>query len=239
MTQTKGRKSREALLLFARYPFTGPVKTRLAAGIGAGNARRLYYCFLKDIFAQLGRLDHGVEVFVFFTPAAAVLEFRDLFGAGFTCLPQTGDSLGERMKNAFREVFERGISRAVVIGSDLPSLGAAELEDAFDRLKREPAVIGPALDGGYYLLGLNREVYSTRVFEDISWSSPAVFPGTMQRFRELGVKPAVLGLMADIDDLADLKAFYHGGRRRENAPATVGFIDWALAGLVPYENLQK
>jgi len=237
MTGTKEKKSREALLLFARYPFTGPVKTRLAAGIGAGNARRLYYCFLKDIFAQLEQLDPGVELFVFFAPAAAAPEFRDLFGGGFACLPQEGGTLGERMQNAFREVFKRGIARAVVIGSDLPGLGAAELKDAFARLRREPAVIGPALDGGYYLLGLNREVYSSRVFEDISWSSPAVFPGTMQRFGELGVKPAVLGPMADIDDLADLKNFYHGGSSRGNAPATVGFIDWALAGLAPYENL--
>lgn len=239
MPLTGGKKGREALLLFARYPFTGPVKTRLAAGIGAGNARRLYYCFLKDIFAQLEHLDPAVEVFVFYTPAAAMLEFRDLFGPGFACLPQRGHTLGERMRNAFRAVFKKGISRAVVIGSDLPSLGAAEIEDALARLKREPAVIGPALDGGYYLLGLNREVFPARVFEDIDWSSPEVFPGTMRRFRELGLKPAVLGALADIDDLADLRTFYRGGGGRKNAPATVGFIDWALAGLAPYENTQE
>ena len=239
MSLTKEENGREALLLFARYPFTGPVKTRLAAGIGVGNARRLYYCFLKDIFAQLKKLDHAVEVFVFFTPAAAVLQFRDLFGPGFACLPQEGDTLGERMGNAFRAVFKKGISRAVVIGSDLPGLGAAELGEAFARLKEEPAVIGPARDGGYYLLGLNRAIFSGMVFEKIDWSSPAVFPGTMKRLSELGVKPAVLGALADIDDLADLKEFYHGGGGRENAPATVGFIDWALAGLAPYENLQE
>lgn len=236
MLLTEEARGGEALLLFARYPFAGDVKTRLAAGIGAGNARRLYSCFLKDMAAQLRLVD--AEVFVFYAPASAGPEVREYF-PGFECLPQEGAALGDRMRNAFRAVFDKGITRAVVIGSDLPGLEAGRIREAFEHLEQGPAVIGPALDGGYYLLGLREESFAGRLFENISWGSPAVLAQTLQRFRELDVAPAVLGSLSDIDDLEDLRRFYRERAARESAPATVGFIDWALTGLVPYENIQE
>jgi len=237
MAVTEEAAGGEALLLFARHPFAGEVKTRLAAGIGAANARRLYSCFLKDTAAQLRRLNCGV--FVFFTPASAGREFRDFLGADLACLPQEGDTLGERMKNAFRAVFDRGISRAVAIGSDLPGLNAGHLREAFARLRESPAVIGPAPDGGYYLLGLRAEVFPGEVFDDITWSTGVVFAETMARFRKMNVSPAVLGSLSDIDDLADLKRFYGDKERGRTAPATMEFISRALGGLAPYETFQN
>ncbi|MFA7008012.1 MAG: TIGR04283 family arsenosugar biosynthesis glycosyltransferase [Elusimicrobiales bacterium] len=116
----KARAGKEALVLFARYPFEGAVKTRLAAGLGERRTRGLYACFLRDAADELRRLK--ADIFVSFTPARAGREFREFLGADFNYLPQICGTLGERMENALREVFQKGVSRAVIVGSDLPGL---------------------------------------------------------------------------------------------------------------------
>ena len=137
--------------------------------------------------------------------------------------------MGERMANAFRAAFEAGAARAVLIGSDIPGLTAGGLRAAFAGLDRGAAVIGPALDGGYYLLGLRAEVFTEEIFKDISWSTPAVFWQTMERFGGIGIKPLVMEPLSDIDDMEGLVRFYSGKRGADTAVRTLRFIREKLA----------
>jgi len=212
MMRRKNKKN--ALILFCRGPAAGKVKTRLAASLGGALAARLYACFLKD--AARAALKSGAGVFIFHTPPGGGPGLRRLLGKGFACLPQAGGNLGARMREAFELVFGAGCEKAVVIGSDIPDLGAAEIRRAFAALDGAPAVIGPARDGGYYLLGFRRETFQPGVFKNIGWSGPRVFSDTLARFAEEGRRPARLKGRRDIDTLEDLLSFYrlNRGRRR-------------------------
>jgi len=121
-------------------------------------------------------------------------------------MPQIGDDLGARMENAFIRIFSEGFSSAVLIGSDLPDLPAAIIREAFDALTKSDAVIGPAADGGYYLIGFNKAVFSPRILRGIQWSTDRVFEETMKRCREGSLRTYVLPEWSDVDTIDDLRA---------------------------------
>jgi uncharacterized protein len=138
---------------------------------------------------------------VHFTPVDAAEEVSAWLGAGVTYLPQCGENLGERMENAFAEAFAAGFDRVVIVGSDLPGLSADLLREALRMLEQGP-VIGPARDGGYWLLGLREPTPS--LFRDVAWSTPGVLAATLERFARLGGRPAFLPELVDVDEAADL-----------------------------------
>lgn len=212
-----------ALIFFCRPPGRG--KTRLAAVLGRPFAAGLYSCFLKDLSSALRGC--GRRVLVFHSRPGSAAGLRGLLGAGFSYLPQSGGDLGVRMRNAFRKVFSLGFSKAVLIGSDVPDLDAAELRNAFVSLGERGAVIGPALDGGYYLLGFRREAFNGGVFSGIDWGTARVFAQTMKRFKAAGCPPLIGRLKSDIDTFSDLKAFYERNAGSSAAPRTMR----ELAGL--------
>ncbi|HEU0078310.1 MAG TPA: TIGR04282 family arsenosugar biosynthesis glycosyltransferase, partial [Longimicrobiaceae bacterium] len=146
------------MLVFVRAPEPGRVKTRLAAAIGAEGALRVYRRLAEHTLAEVRTLaDDGVEVRVHYTPADAGAAVREWLDDGPVYLPQAeGGDLGMRMRDAFARAFADGAECVVIVGSDLPELTAALLRRAFDALDAHPAVLGPARDGGYYLLGLRR-----------------------------------------------------------------------------------
>lgn len=208
----KELRTGKALIFFCRKPAAGKVKTRLAASIGGGLAAGLYSCFLKDLSKAARR--SGAEVFLFHTPPARDgRALKRLLKEDFKYLPQRGADLGERMLNAFAYVFGAGFRKAVIIGSDTPDLRAADLREAFAALAKKPAVIGPAHDGGYYLLGFERSNFLPEVFAGITWSGADVFSRTMQRFKKAGRGPCRLKKRHDIDTLKDLLSFYRRQRR--------------------------
>jgi rSAM/selenodomain-associated transferase 1 len=192
----------DCILVFVRAPRAGQVKTRLAAEIGAEPALRVYRRLAEHAVGEARALGSGVEVRVHFTPAGAEGEVRRWLGAGAAYLPQAEAELGGRMAAAFEAAFAPGHGRVVIIGSDLPELSAAVLRDAFAALDHHPAVLGPARDGGYYLLGLRRMI--PEIFHSIAWSTGEVFRATMERFAALGITPALLPVLADVDVAADL-----------------------------------
>ncbi|HEU0299435.1 MAG TPA: TIGR04282 family arsenosugar biosynthesis glycosyltransferase [Longimicrobium sp.] len=187
-----------------RAPEAGRVKTRLAGAIGAEGALRVYRRLAEHTLAEVRSLAaEGVERRVHYTPAHAGAAVREWLGDGPVYLPQAeSDDLGMRMRDAFVRAFEDGVQRVVIVGSDLPELTAALLRRAFDALDAHPAVLGPARDGGYYLLGLRRMIDG--LFSGVPWSTPDVLGATLDRFRAAGVEPVLLEELADVDEVEDL-----------------------------------
>ena len=200
-------------LVFVRAPEAGRVKTRLAAALGAEGALRVYRRLAEHTVREARAL--GGEVRVHFTPADAGPKVRTWLGEGPRYLPQSGGDLGARMEAAFRAAFKEGADRVVIIGSDLPELSAALLRRAFDALESHPAVIGPARDGGYYLLGMRTMIDG--LFEGIPWSTAEVLARTLERLGAAGIEPALLDPLTDVDEMDDLPAGWAEWARAEAA----------------------
>ncbi|HXX57397.1 MAG TPA: TIGR04282 family arsenosugar biosynthesis glycosyltransferase [Thermodesulfovibrionales bacterium] len=196
---------RSSLLLFVRSPKMGRVKSRLAAVLGAETTLALYRNFVFDIICTLER--RSDPLLIFFDPPDAEGEIRNWLGKGHAYFPQSGNDLGERMENAFVRSFAEGIEKAVLIGSDIPDLTDHVISEAFASLETRGAVIGPAVDGGYYLIGFRRERFLPEIFRGIQWSTGSVFADTMKAFERFGCGAHVLPEWRDVDtpeDLADL-----------------------------------
>jgi rSAM/selenodomain-associated transferase 1 len=142
---------------------------------------------------------------VFFTPASAEREIRAWLGPGKIYAAQAGADLGERMLAAFRAVFDDGIDRAVLVGTDCPALSATHLERALRMLRRKDIVLGPSVDGGYYLVGASR--VHPALFKDVPWSTDAVFQQTMTIIRRQGLRCALLPVLRDVDKEEDLEHY--------------------------------
>jgi uncharacterized protein len=208
--------TRDAVLLFVRAPVAGRVKTRLAAEIGAEAALRVYTRLAEHTLAEALRLG-GVQVRVHFTPADSGDAVRRWLGPGPAYLPQPEGDLGERMRHAFQAAFHEGFRRVVIIGSDLPRMSAELLRRAIQLLDHRPVVLGPATDGGYYLLGL-REMQD--LFADIPWSTERVLDCTLQRLRAAALEPALIEPLRDVDLAADLPPELQGRGKREEGRVT-------------------
>jgi uncharacterized protein len=191
-----------ALLVFVRAPRRGGVKTRLAAEIGEAAALRVYRRLAEHTMREARGSGAAVRVHV--TPDAAVGEAAAWLGPADAYLPQREGTLGERLSRAFRSAFAAGHGPVVVVGSDLPGLTARLLQGALRSLDRSPAVLGPAADGGYYLLGLRAPC--PHAFEDIPWSTSGVLRATLQRLESAGIPPALLPTLRDVDRADDLPA---------------------------------
>jgi hypothetical protein len=193
--------ARAAILVFVRAPEAGRVKTRLAASIGADAALRVYRRLAEHTVREALAVA-GAEVRVHFTPADAEAAVRAWLGDGPALLPQAEGDLGERMRDAFAQAFADGHRRVVIIGSDLPEMRTDLLRRAIAPLDEHEAVIGPARDGGYYLLGLTWLVEG--VFDGIAWSTPGVLAATLERLAAAGITPALLESLTDVDEVGDL-----------------------------------
>lgn len=191
------------LLLFVKSPIKGQVKTRLAAETGADFAAELYKSFVEDLISIIENLD--VQLTLCFYPANAKLSFLEWLGERHCYRPQTGNNLGERLKNAFSNAFEEGFFNVVAIGSDSPDLPEDFLRQAFKELESHDAVVGPSSDGGYYLIGFSKDRFTPEVFDNISWSSDSVFEQTDHILTLHRRNVYLLPLWHDVDTIADLK----------------------------------
>ena len=190
------------LLVFVRAPRAGAVKTRLAAALGDAAALRIYRRLAEHTLTQARALADEAAVRVLFTPADAGPETRAWLGDGVEYRPQGDGDLGARLEHAFAAAFAEGWPRVAVIGSDLPALSAGLLRRALAALRAHDAVLGPARDGGYYLLGLRRP--APHAFHGIAWSTERVLAQTLARLRSAGIEPFLLEMLADVDEAADL-----------------------------------
>ena len=204
-----GQTSAPSLLLFARAPEPGRVKTRLSPALGAAGAARLYRAFLQDAARAYGPPAPWSAVLCA-DPDPHAPPFPALFRAPWRRRRQQGGDLGARLAAAFREEFSAGVWAAAAVGSDHPALPRRRLEEVFERLSAGvPAAVIPAADGGYCAIGLRREAPAQEVFRDIPWSSPDVLDATVTRLSGAAAEVAVLAPSFDVDrpeDLATLRA---------------------------------
>ncbi len=190
--------TRDRLVVFARYPTPGRVKTRLAARLGDEAAARLYDAFVRDL---VGRFS-GAAVEVRWAVAPPDPGFAERYGLpAEACFEQEGDDLGARMRDAFRRELGDGEGRCVLVGSDAPHLSSPRVADAFERLSSSDVVLGPALDGGYYLIGM-RQPHD--LFSGVVWSTASVCRETEDRAGRLGLSVARLEPDFDVDEVEDL-----------------------------------
>lgn len=198
-------KSKNAVLVFARMPEKGKVKKRLAADLGEDAALELYRAFVDDLLNTLAR--SGLHHIICHTPKTIPQALAPWPKPDLPRFPQTGADLGERMAHAFEHGFSRGFRRLVLVGTDIPDLPESAFHQAFAALETGPAVVGPARDGGYYLIGFSAKGFDRGVFKDIQWGTGRVLEQTLDRFRALGKKVRLLFSWNDIDTMADLKQY--------------------------------
>ncbi|HJX74266.1 MAG TPA: TIGR04282 family arsenosugar biosynthesis glycosyltransferase [Candidatus Deferrimicrobiaceae bacterium] len=216
-------KRTDALILLAKAPIPGQVKTRLCPPLTGKEAAVLYACLLEDTAAEMARL-RRVHRYLFFSPPGSEGFFRrDPFSV-FEPLPQSGGNLGERMANAFRTAFERGFARAVLVGADCPVLSASLVRAAFRELSSSAgAVFGPSDDGGFYLIALSSNAPS--LFRGVDWGTASVLSEVSLRCRTAGIPYALLPPGFDIDTVDDVTALARRVRAR-SSPACLRTRQW-------------
>jgi rSAM/selenodomain-associated transferase 1 len=194
---------KRSVILFVKQPGKGMVKSRLAQNIDEDLVLRLYENMVLDTIDMLTR---GCFPFrICFTPPGARDQIVEWLGHEHCLFPQTGDSLGDRMERAFASVFTGEVKEALLIGSDIPGLTTDVIKEAFHALLTNDAVIGPADDGGYYLIGFRKKSFVPEIFYDMVWSTRNVFRETMDKLRDASMSVHVLPELTDVDTVEDLK----------------------------------
>jgi len=188
--------------MFAKYPEKGKVKSRLSPHWDESVIVRLYRCFIEDLLDRLSGGDYQFKIA--YHPREKKSDFVRQFGDTFSYMPQIGDDLGERMHNAFRQCFTESCRFVVIIGSDSPDLPLRIIRDAFQAIETYGAVIGPSIDGGYYLIGFSRESFFPGIFEGITWGPDDVFKKTAQLLKDAGLQPYILPVWRDVDRPEDI-----------------------------------
>ncbi|MDE2489766.1 MAG: TIGR04282 family arsenosugar biosynthesis glycosyltransferase [Elusimicrobia bacterium] len=191
-----------ALIVFAKAPIPGRVKTRLTPPLSPGQAAELYAAFAADSVAA-ARACGAAAVSVAYAPEPPFPDLNWLDEAP-NWRPQGPGDLGARLTAAFDAAFRGGARKVAIIGSDCPDLPSETLAEAFRRLDGPPAVLGPAVDGGYYLVGLREP--RPDLFADMAWSDSGVLERTLARLRASRTPFALLERRADVDTFEDLKA---------------------------------
>ena len=184
-------------IVFVRNPELGKVKTRLAKTIGDKKALNIYILLLKHTESVLQKVSSDKVVYY-----SEEIQNNDLWSNRcFQKKLQKGNDLGERMQHAFETAFKEGYEKVVIVGSDLFDLKAAHIENAFKALENHDLVIGPSLDGGYYLLGM--KVLHPAVFKNKQWGTDSVLETTLKNLEQENVK--LLEALNDIDTFEDLQ----------------------------------
>jgi len=197
------RKRRRRLIVFTRYPRPGDVKTRLIPALGAEGAAELQRVMTQHTMnwarELAARMAVSVEVHY---DGGTHADMRNWLGRDLIHRPQTAGNLGRRMADAFRQAFDEGAGRVVIVGTDCPGITARLAGDAFVALDGADLALGPARDGGYYLIGLRKP--ALELFAGIRWGTGEVLERTLSAARELGLSHELLESLADVDRPEDL-----------------------------------
>jgi rSAM/selenodomain-associated transferase 2/rSAM/selenodomain-associated transferase 1 len=198
----------ERLIVFTRFPEPGKTKTRLIPALGAKGAARLQRQMTEHIMATAAKVSTrtGLTIEVCHEGGNTGL-MQEWLGPQFSYRPQEPGDLGRRMAHAFEAAFQHSNGAAVIVGSDIPDISSNIIQQAFEGLQKNDLVLGPAHDGGYYLIGMKNtipaETYS-RLFDDINWGADKVLSQTLQTARESGLRFILLESLGDVDRPDDL-----------------------------------
>lgn len=226
-------RARAALVLFAKAPTPGQVKTRLCPPLTPDEASSLHGSFVLDSLERSKTAIHqgrlALDRFMACAPSSEHVFFKILgerHGVGL--LDQIGDDLGARMQRASADLFARGFRQILILGTDLPTLPLSTYGTALSLLDQHDVVLGPAEDGGYYAIGLTRP--TPELFERIPWSTAEVLPETLKRAEGLGLRVAQLPRWRDLDTLDDLCALIAEADRDARRPKPQRVLSPRTAG---------
>lgn len=198
---------REALVLMAKAPIEGEVKTRLIGALTAEQAKQLYIAFLSDTFTMMESVEEerdDLRLALCYTPEGSEEAFDEVEREGCLMIAQRGNDLGERLTNCFADAFEQGFDSVIVVGGDSPTLPDEMVVEAFDCLETEnDVVVVPAEDDGYCLIGMRR--LHTQVFQNIPWSTNGVMAATETQAKAAGLGFIVGPTWYDVDAPEELE----------------------------------
>ena len=195
------------VIMFVKDPQLGFVKSRLAEHTSDEFALILSQFFVHDLIYTLQGGNHDFKLCV----CGDLDHASKTFGKYDNFLQKNGD-LGEKMQHAFEEMFEKGYDKIIIMGSDIPHLNNATINQSFEELKTNDIVLGSRKDGGYYLIGFNKQTFMKNVFENIEWSSPKVTKQILQKFHKKNTYLAKeLNNIATLEELKDFFEQHHKG----------------------------
>lgn len=207
----------DAVIVFARLPQKGKVKTRLAKTLGEDFALGFYKICAEYVLNECRKISSSqTSIYIFHPDENDVILIKKWAGNDFRFLPQRGNDIGQKMLNAFKEVFNKGVKRAILIGTDIPAISSSIISEAFTLLNQNEVVIGPAEDGGYYLLGM-KKIYEF-MFEKIEWGSDKVLASTLDILVNNNIKREIVTELIDIDNEENLKKWMSAGHGDEINP---------------------
>ena len=198
-----------ALVIFAKAPIPGQVKTRLCPPLTPDEAATLHGSFVLDTLERskvaAAKLKLPLDRYLACAPSSALVFFKIMEERqGVKLIDQVGEDLGARMNQAFETMFARGYQRVLIVGTDVPTLPLDQYKQALALLETNDLVVGPALDGGYYLIGLKRP--APDLFRGLPWSTDQVLRLTQEKAAELGLKTALIPPWRDVDTIEDVQA---------------------------------
>lgn len=196
------------LIIFLKAPRVGFVKTRLAKTLGARAATEAYRQLVENLLEALASLEN---VQLRFSPDDAAEEITSWRQPSWEIAPQGAGDLGQRLINAFQSAFDSGAQHVVIIGSDCPAITLRDIQEAWGALPAQDLVLGPARDGGYWLIALRSP--QPQLFRDMGWSTETVLTETLRRARASGLTVHLLRELSDVDTDADWKEFLTSQRQ--------------------------
>jgi rSAM/selenodomain-associated transferase 1 len=237
-TSHSGRQDaalRTAFVIFAKAPIPGQVKTRLCPALTPDEAATLHGSFVLDTLERtktaVGKLKLSMDRYLACAPSSSHVFFKIMEERqGVILIDQVGDNLGARMYQAIETMFSRGYRRTLIMGTDVPTLPLEYFKQVLTLLDNHDLALGPALDGGYYLIGMNRTI--PELFTDMPWSTDQVLRLTQDRAAQLGLKTALLQPWRDVDTLADLEALIEACAAETKKPKNERVFSDRTAGVL-------
>lgn len=209
----KLKSKQNALIIFVKLPHLGQVKTRMQPELSTEVSLNLYKAMGRDLVGHFSQ-SHYFDFFIHFWPENARGEMQSWLGMNLNYIPQQGSDLGERLKNSFSNAFQQNYQKVCIIGSDLPTLNEKDILMAFEKLESSNVVLGPTMDGGYYLIALKKLYLQT--FENIDWSTELVLRQTLLRIQQQNLSVFQMDIQQDIDIFEDVIYLWNKILQNEN-----------------------
>ena len=215
------QSAESALVIFAKAPIPGEVNTRLCPPLTPDEAATLHGSFVLDMLERTklaaATLQLPYHRYLACAPSSELVFFKIMEERqGVPLLDQIGEDLGQRIHRTFIDLFAKGYKQVIIVGTDVPTLPLSVYQEALARLGCSDVVLGPALDGGYYLIGLKRP--AEKLFTGVPWSTDHVLAVTQQRAKTLGLSVELTAAWRDVDTIADLQALITECREDNKKP---------------------
>ncbi|MBT5953598.1 glycosyltransferase [bacterium] len=191
------------LIVFLKYPTPGDVKSRLGTNTSMTFSSSIYKKFTTDVLNTI--TSNNIDAVIYAKKNESLNAYEKWLNTSLEINFQCDGNLGEKLIHSFKKEFENGHSKVIVIGTDSPQISGTLIKKASDSLETNDTVIGPAFDGGYYLIGINKNAFFDNIFKDINWSTESVFNETKTKILSQNKTIHILPKLSDIDTLKDLK----------------------------------